>query len=171
MKVVTQDDNNSDLSEYDTYSWVSAVENIPYMYAYLNPNGVLVFNNTSVKKMAKDAIELQLEARGFSEDLNNPEILVNFQILEEDTELRKYVLNNKQDYLGFGPRSESVKMVPVDKGTIIINFMDAKTGNQIWQGFASGALKPDDVKNMSVIKTKVGAIFEDFDFNQFNTSK
>lgn len=171
MKVVTQDDNNSDLSEYDTYSWVSAVENIPYMYAYLNPNGVLVFNNTSVKKMAKDAIELQLEARGFSEDLNTPEILVNFQILEEDTELRKYVLNNKQDYLGFGPRSESVKMVPVDKGTIIINFMDAKTGNQIWQGFASGALKPDDVKNMSVIKTKVGAIFEDFDFNQFNTSK
>lgn len=171
MKVVTQDDNNSDLSEYDTYSWVSAVENIPYMYAYLNPNGVLVFNNTSVRKMAKDAIELQLEARGFSEDLNNPEILVNFQILEEDTELRKYVLNNKQDYLGFGPRSESVKMVPVDKGTIIINFMDAKTGNQIWQGFASGALKPDDVKNMSVMKTKVGAIFEDFDFNQFNTTE
>lgn len=171
MKVVTREDGGSDLSEYDTYAWVAAVENIPYMYALLGPNGSLVFNNTSARKMAKDAIELQMEARGFAASATNPEILVNFLILEEDTELRTFVLNNRQDYLGFGPTSEAVKMVPVEKGTVLINFLDAKTGNQIWQGFASGALNPDDLKDMSAMKTKVGAIFEDFDFNQFNTAE
>jgi hypothetical protein len=171
MKVVTREDGGSDLSEYDTYAWVAAVENIPYMYALLGPDGSLVFNNTSARKMAKDAIELQMEARGFAASATNPEILVNFLILEEDTELRTFVLNNSQDYLGIGPRSEAVKMVPVDKGTVLINFLDAKTGNQIWQGFASGALNPEDLKDISAMKTKVGAIFEDFDFNQFNTAE
>lgn len=171
MKVVTREDNQSDLSEYETYAWVAEVENIPYMYALLGPNGSLIFNNTSARKITKDAIEVQMEARGFSTSATNPEMLVNFSILEEDTELRTFVMNNRQDYLGIGPRSEAVKMVPVKKGTILINFLDAKTGGQIWQGFASGALNPDDIKDMNTLKTKVGAIFEDFDFNQFNTEQ
>jgi hypothetical protein len=171
MKVVTREDSEADLSEYDTYAWVSAVENIPNMYALLGPEGSLVFNNTSGRKTAKDAIEIQMKARGFATSATNPEILVNFLLLEEATELRTFVLNNRQDYLGFGPRSEAVKMVPVEKGTILINFLDAKTGGQIWQGFASGALISDDMKDIDTLKSKVGAIFEDFDFNQFNTAR
>lgn len=171
MKVVTREDSMMDLSEYDTYAWVAAVEKIPNMYAFFGPGGPLVFNNTSSRKMVKDALELQLGARGFAPSATNPEMLVNFSILEEDTELRTFVMNNRQDYLGIGPRSEAAKMVPVEKGTILINFLDAETGGQIWQGFASGALNPEDVKDMNALKTKVGAIFEDFDFNQFDTAK
>ncbi len=169
MKVVTRDDAMNDLSEYDTYAWVANVENIPNIYAFIGPDGALVFNNNSTRKMIKDAVELQLAARGFTQNNNNPDMLVNFSVLEEDTELRTFRLNNKQDYLGIGPRSAAAKMVPVKAGTVLINFMDAQTGNQIWQGFASGALKPEDTKNMTNMETKVAAIFEDFNFNQFNT--
>lgn len=171
MKVVTREDAGVDLSNYDTYAWVSDVENIPSAYVLFEPNATLVYNNTSSRKMIKDAVELQMKARGFDHNTMNPEMLVNFTILEEDTELRTYVLNNNQDYLGFGPRSEAVKMVPVNAGTVLINFLDARTGNQLWQGFASGALNSEDVKSMSAVETKVGAIFENFDFNQFNTSR
>ncbi|TXE02661.1 DUF4136 domain-containing protein, partial [Algoriphagus aquimarinus] len=130
---------------------------------------LVIFNNHSTQKMIKDAIELQMDARGFAKDKADPQMLVNFLVLDEETELRKYVLDNGQDYLGFGPRSNSVKMVPVDKGTVLINFLDSRTGNQIWQGYASGALKSTDIKNMSAMQEKVGAIFEDFNFNQFET--
>jgi hypothetical protein len=171
MKVVTRDDAGVDLSNYDTYAWVANVENIPSGYALFEPNGTLIFNNTSSRKMIKDAVELQMKARGFAENTMKPEMLVNFIVLEEDTELRTYMLNNNQDYLGFGPRSEAIKMVPVKAGTVLINFLDARTGNQLWQGFASGALNSEDVKTMSGVETKVGAIFEDFDFNQFNTAE
>jgi hypothetical protein len=171
MKVVTREDNNSSLSDYNTYAWVSDVEKIPLAYALVGPQGSIMFNNTSGRKMIKDAVEVQMEARGFTRSSTNPGLLVNFSILEEPTELRTFVMNNGQDYLGFGPRSEAAKMVPVEKGTVLINFLDAKTGNQVWQGFASGALKEEDIKNMSAVKTKVGAIFENFDFNQFNTAR
>lgn len=169
LKVVTQESAQDEVENYDTYAWVDDIENIPNGYAIFGPQGTLIFNNESSSKMIKEAIELQMEARGFSHDHRNPEMLVNFNVLEEDTELREYILNNGQDYLGFGPRSEEVKMVPVDAGTVLINFLDAKTGSQIWQGFASGALMPEDTKNMSILRTKVAAIFENFDFNQFNS--
>lgn len=169
MKVVTREDDDSTLSDYSTYAWIDDVEDIPNAYALIGPRETLVFNNKSSRKMIKEAVELQMEARGFTKDKRSPEMLINFSVLEEDTELRKYILDNGQDYLGWGPRSQEVQMVPVDEGTVLINFMDARSGSQIWQGFASGALNPDDIKNMSATKTKVGAIFEDFDFNQFNT--
>ncbi|MBB6325037.1 hypothetical protein FHS59_000652 [Algoriphagus iocasae] len=170
MKVVTREDGDTSLSGYNTYAWISEKQNIPNAYALLGSNEALVFNNESSQKMIKDAVELQMAARGFKKDAQNPDMLINFEVLEDDTELRKYILDNGQDYLGFGPRSESVQMIPVDEGTVLINFMDSRSGNQIWQGYASGALEEKDIKNMSAMQEKVGAIFEDFDFNQFNTS-
>lgn len=151
MKVVIREDGNANLSDYDTYAWISEKESIPNAFAIVSPNEALVFNNQSSQKMIKEAVELQMRARGFAEDTSEPEMLVNFVVLEEDTELRKYILDNGQDYLGFGPRSESVQMVPVEKGTVLVNFMDSRSGNQIWQGFASGALNESDIENMSAI--------------------
>lgn len=170
MKVVTREDGDTSLSGYNTYAWISEKQNIPNAYALVGSNEALVFNNESSQKMIKDAVELQMAARGFKKDAQNPDMLINFEVLEDDTELRKYILDNGQDYLGFGPRSESVQMIPVDEGTVLINLMDSRSGNQIWQGYASGALEEKDIKNMSAMQEKVGAIFEDFDFNQFNTS-
>jgi hypothetical protein len=169
MKVVTSEDSQSNVSEYNTYAWISSVENIPNGYAFFSPEGTMVFNNTSSRKMIKDAIELQMEARGFTQSSSNPDMLVNFSVLEEATQLRTFVMTNGQGFLGIGPVSTTVRMVPVDAGTVLINFLDAESASQIWQGFASGALNEDDIKNMGAMKTKVGAIFEDFDFNKFNT--
>jgi hypothetical protein len=171
MKVVTREDGGTEVSNYDSFAWVANVDNIPNVYAFYGPGGTLVFNNNSARKMIKEAVELQMKARGFTNDNSNPDMLVNFSVLEGPTELRTYVMNNGQDYLGLGPRSEAVRMVPVDEGTVLINFIDAKTGTQIWQGFASGALNEEDIKSMGKVETKVGAIFEDFDFNQFNTAE
>ena len=155
MKVITNEEAETDLSDYSTYAWISDVENIPNAYALIGPYETLVFNNRSSQKMIKESVELQMKAKGFALDNSDPDMLINFTVLEEDTEL--------------GPRSNSIEMVPVEAGTVIINLIDSKSGTQIWQGYASGALNPDDIKNMSSVETKVGAIFEEFDFSQFET--
>lgn len=170
MKVVTQEKESAEVSDYHTYNWVFDEATIPDEKMIVASDGILVYNNMSDRKKVKDAIELQMKANGFEKDILNPEMLVDFSILEKDTELRKYVLNNGQDYLGFGPRSETTQMVPVEEGTVIINFLDAETGLQVWQGFASGTLEKEDMNNLSTIKNKVGAIFEDFNFDQYGTS-
>jgi len=170
MKVVTREGGDTELTNYSTYAWVADVEGIPSSYALIGPHETILFNNPSAQKMIKDAVELQMKARGFTLDNSNPDMLVNFKVLEGETELRKFVLDNGQGYLGFGPRSTAVQMVSVDAGTVLINFMNSKSGVQIWQGFASGALTSNDIKSMSAMQTKVAAIFEDFDFNQFETN-
>jgi hypothetical protein len=169
-KVVTHKHFQSDVSGYKTYAWVSNVENIPNGYAFFSPEGTMIFNTTLSRKMIKDAVELQMEARGFTQSSSNPDMLINFSVLEKDTQLRTFVMTNGQNYLGIGPVSTTVRMVSVVFGTVLINFLDAESTTQIWQGFASGALNKDDIKNMSAIKTKLGVIFEDFNFNQFNTN-
>lgn len=171
MKVVTQEKESAEVSDYHTYNWVFEDAMIPDEKMIVASDGILVFNNQSDRKKIKDAIELQMKARGFEKDILNPDMLVDFSVLEQDTELRKFVLTNGQDYLGYGPRSETTEMVPVDAGTVIINFLDAESGNQVWQGFASGTLEEKDMKSLSTIQNKVGAIFEDFNFDQFGTSQ
>lgn len=126
---------------------------------------VLIYNNETSRKNLKEAITTQMASNGYGVDEINPDILVDFQILEEPTTLRTYTMTNGQDYLGFGPRSQTTKMVPVKAGTILINFIDAETGNQVWQGFASGAFEEHEMHNISAIGAKVVSIFNDFNLN------
>ncbi|HSF52300.1 MAG TPA: DUF4136 domain-containing protein [Algoriphagus sp.] len=165
----TYTDKNVDvnLSEYQTYEWVFSKETIPENHVIIDGSLMLLYNNMSANKHVKDAIDTQMEAKGFSHDPNNPDMLINFQILENPTELRTYTMTNGQNYLGFGPKSMSSKMVPVKAGTVIVNFIDAETGSQVWQGFASGAFDVTDMKDVSNLEAKVIALFNDWNFDPF----
>ncbi|WP_100627019.1 DUF4136 domain-containing protein [Algoriphagus formosus] len=167
QKTYTDVRESKDLSDYESYDWVFNKEIIPDDHVLVDGSMVLVYNNETANAHVKDAIDTQMDARGFVHDMQNPDMLVNFQILEKPTELRTYTMTNGQDYLGFGPRSISTKMVPVKAGTVIVNFIDAQTGNQVWQGFASGAFEASDMKNISNLEAKVISIFNDWNFDPF----
>ncbi len=159
--------DNVDLSEYQTYEWVFSKENIPENQMILDGSLMLIYNNTSSSKVIKDAINTQLEAEGFKHDYNNPDMLVNFQVLEKPTELRTFTMDTGWAFVGFGPKSTDAKMVPVEAGTVIVNFIDADTGSLVWQGFASGAFDVSDMKDVSKLEAKVIAIFDEWNFDPF----
>lgn len=167
QKTYTDKNESTDLSDYNTYEWVFNKEIIPENQVLIDGEMMLVYNNLTSNKMVKDAIEIQMEARGFSHNSENPDMLVNFRIFEKPTELRTYRLTNRQDYLGFGPRSMTTKMVPVEAGTILVDFIDAETGLNIWQGFASGAFEVADMKDISNLEAKIISIFNDWNFDRF----
>lgn len=157
------------ISDFKTFNWVSDVAEIPNDQLLIGQDGILVFNNKSTRKSIKDAIQTQLQAKGFSRDSNNPDMLVNFTVLEQDDQLRTYTRDG-YNYLGDGPVDRDAKMVDVEAGTILLNFVNAESGNVVWQGFASSALEETDVKNEATLKSKVNAIFDRFDFNAFSLS-
>ncbi|WP_297338170.1 DUF4136 domain-containing protein [Algoriphagus sp.] len=167
QKTYTEKKENVTLDNYKTYDWVYTKESIPDDKVLINGDMVLVYNNSTTNKHVKDAIDMQMKAKGFSHDENNPDMLVNFHILEYPTELRTYRLNNGQDYLGFGPRSMTTKMVPVKAGTVIVNFTNAESGVHVWQGFASGAFEVEELKDISKLEAKVISIFNDWNFDPF----
>ncbi|MHA7130187.1 DUF4136 domain-containing protein [Algoriphagus namhaensis] len=163
--VYTDEREKADMSDYSTYDWMLDKQMILSDQILMSDDMVLIYNNETARKNLKDAITTQMKARGFGRDTDSPDMLVDFQILEEATTLRTYRMTNGQDYLGWGPRSMTTKMVPVEAGTVLINFIDAETGNQIWQGFASGAFDEHEIHDISAIDAKVVSIFNDFNFN------
>lgn len=159
---------DSDFSDFQTYNWVTPnVEEGTNRQFSTGSEGGLIYNNKSTKRGIREAIETQLEAKGFTQDTVNPDMLVNFTVLEKDDQLRTYTREG-YSYLGEGPVGQDVEMVDVEAGTILVNFVDAQTGLQVWQGFASGAFEESDLADEETLKAKVGAIFEEFDFSTFS---
>jgi hypothetical protein len=125
--------------------------------------------NKSSKKSIKQAIETQLLAKGFAQESNNPDLLVSYMVLNSPTQLRTF-RRGSYSYLGVGPAGGDVEMVDVEEGTILVNFTDAETGSQVWQGYASGALEEADLKDEQTVQAKIAAIFQQFDFSGFSLS-
>lgn len=157
---------DNDLSKYETYNWVSDAGEMPSTQIFLGSESALVFHNESARTKLKEGIETQLNAKGFTMDSNNPDMLVNYTVLEEADELRTYTREG-HSYLMEGPVERDVEMVDVEPGTVLINFINADTGVQVWQGFASGALKESDIKDEQILQSKIEAIFNQFDFSGF----
>lgn len=169
IKVATDAKTDADMREFETFNWVSDVGEIPNDQIFIGPEGVLVFNNRSARSTIQEAIETELEARGFTRDIINPDMLASFAVIEQDGKLRTYT-SEINSFLGVGPEEKGVEMVDVEPGTILVNFIDADTGVQVWQGFASEAFEESDVENENALEAKVNAIFDQFDFSAFDIS-
>jgi hypothetical protein len=167
VKVGTDQRTDAGISDFQTYNWMSEVGEMPSSQVFIGSQGVFIFNEESTRNSIKEAIETQLEAKGFKRDTNNPDMLVNFTILEQADELRTYSREG-YSYLGEGPVDRDVEMVDVEPGTILVNLIDAESGLQVWQGFASGALEESDVEDEKALQSKIGAIFNQFDFSGFS---
>lgn len=156
---------SANISDYKTFAWTSDIDKIPSDKIFIGPNGVLVFNNESVRERIKNAIRYELESRGYQMGSDNADMLVTFMILEQPGELRTY---NGYEMLDYGLDStrtpENVETVDVAAGTLIINLIDNKSDKVAWQGYASGILKPEMVNDDSQVKEAVHSIFQQFDF-------
>lgn len=155
----------ANISDYKTFAWTTDIDKIPSDKIFVGPNGVLVFNNESVREKIKNAIRYELESRGYKMSDSNSDMLVTFMILEQPGKLRTY---NGYEMLDYGLDStrtpENVEMTDVSAGTLIINLIDNKSDKVAWQGYASEALKPDMVNDDTKVKEAVHSIFEQFNF-------
>ncbi|GAA0524888.1 DUF4136 domain-containing protein [Chitinophaga japonensis] len=152
------------LEDAKTYGWITDIDNIPDARAFISPTGIYVFNNESARERIKDAIAYELSARGYEKQEatgGEPGIEVSFLVLEQADTLRRtgdYVTVQGDAVIP----EDNVEQVPVMPGTLIINLTDGKTDKMVWQGFASGIIKPEDVNDKSKIRQAVSSIFSQF---------
>jgi hypothetical protein len=158
-------DLNADFKSLKTYAWTKDIDEIPNDQVFIGPNGVFVFNNQSVRKMIKDAVQYELDAKGYKMDPNSPDMLVSFSVFEQPATLRT---TDGYATLSSGEKvrtEDNLAYTDVKPGTLIINFIDAKKNKQIWQGFASGILKAGQVKDESKVRHAVSRIISEFNYN------
>lgn len=159
------DPDVTNLENVKTYGWSTSIDKIPDEKMFVSPTGVYVFNNESARKRIKDAIEYELNARGYKMQASDatPGMWISYFILEQADSLRRtggYVMVQGEPVIP----SDNVDYVAVEPGTLIININDSKSEKMVWQGFASGILKPEDVNNEIKIREAVSSIFNKFNF-------
>lgn len=158
----------SNIAQFKTYAWTEKIDNIPGDAVVVSPGGVMLFNNESTRSHIKEAIRYELDARGYKPSDANADFLVHFSVLEQPTELVTYngyrVIQNGLDTVR---TPENLERLPVEKGTVLINFIDRKSGQQVWQGYASGILKADMVNDRSKVRNAIASIFNEFKYKAF----
>lgn len=158
-------DITADFKDVETYTWTAGIDNIPQDAIFVGPNGVLIFNNESARQKIKNAIRYELDSRGYKADINNPDMLISFSVLEQPASLRT---TNGYVTLSSGEKvrtEDNVTYTDVKPGTLIINFTDLKSGKTIWQGFASGILQADQMNDEAKVRQAVSTVFNQFKYN------
>lgn len=157
------------LKSYSTFGWVSDIEDIPDDKAFVGPDGVLVYNNESTRSMIKEAIVTNLQSKGYSMSESNPDMLIGFQVLEQETDFMTYT-GYETIYMGLDTvrAEENAETVNVGAGTLIINITDKESGKVAWQGYASGALNTETANNEESIQSAVSEILGEFDYSAYS---
>lgn len=152
------------LDNYNTFGWSAEIEKIPTDKIFIAPGNVYIFNNESTRAKIKEAIEYELNAKGYTKSETDPQIIVLFQITEQPGKLVTY--NGYEIIDGEKVRtSEDKEKIDIAAGTLLINLVDAKSGLVAWQGYASGILKPDMVNDDVKVREAVASIFNEFKFH------
>ncbi len=156
------------LEEVKTFSWTTNIDKIPNEKVFLTADGLYVYNNESTRKKIKDAIKYELQARGYKmRKVNDAGMLVSFLVLEQADSLRTtqgYVMLDGEPVIS----EEDVSWTPVEPGTLIISLVDKKSEKMVWQGFASGIIKPADINDEAKIRQAVSSIFSKFRYDALN---
>ena len=159
------DPDVTSLANVTSYTWTSDIDKIPDTRMFVSPTGVYVYNNESTRKQIKDAIQYELEARGYTQNsyaAGDKSMLVSFYVLEQADTLRT---TNGYITTVFGEpliTKDDVNQTPVEPGTLIVNIIDGKSKEMVWQGFASGILKADYINDEAKVREAVSSIFSKF---------
>lgn len=87
-----------------------------------------------------DALSTQLQANGFSEN-GQPDFLIGYVVTT------KAGVDIRDNRYGWFQRRGTIDVDQVTDGTLIVVFMDAKTHQEVWRGYATGTINPKNLNN------------------------
>lgn len=150
---------NIDFSKYKTYVWASQVDN------KLDP-GLYFLNDLVLKKQVRDAVGFSMDGRGYKFTRQNPDLIVNFRVFDQATTIKGYT-SAGSDYFSPGELQSlgDEQDIKVQPGTILINIIDNKTDQAIWQGLASGLTTDNGFdRQQGKIREAVNLIFNKYPY-------
>lgn len=145
--VHVEKDNSVNFSKYKTYMWVDTRYN-------QNDNSTrpAAYSDIAVR----NAANVELKKAGWREVSNDPDLLVSYDVLVQNTTTRRSDPVYSQSYTRtyYNPRARrwgtiyypseflgyNSYDVPVKEGTITITLTDANTDKAVWQGWTTDEL-------------------------------
>lgn len=121
-------DKEYDFSTFKTYDWMATPQNVR--------------TDEFLLKRVKSALSRELSAKGTIQAPDNPDFLVAFHGSREN---KIHVTDWGYSYGPFGRRigDTRIDINQYEQGTLLVDFVDAKTKQMVWRGIASRVLEPD----------------------------
>jgi hypothetical protein len=121
---------DAELSKYHTYSWAAADQ--------FETGDPRLDNNRFFQDRLRTAVEKQLVTRGFEQvGSTKPELILHYHV-----NVRQQIDAGDIDQK-YGYCNECLPYVydVYDAGTLVIDFVDARTNRLVWRGWAEGSIE------------------------------
>lgn len=155
-KVYSEEEPGVNFYKYRTYKWLDT--------KYIKKgNSGPEWLNERVENKIRSSVETQMGRYGFKPCDDKPDLMLHFHVVIKNEVF--YIQDwwcDEETGADFG-RCHRLRPVNYQEGTLIIDLIDAKTGNQVWRGAAAGVLEnltPE--KADARIEEAVRMIFEKF---------
>ena len=157
--VTSNFDPTADLSKYNTYAFL----------ADLNTDKGEGYGSLETTYL-KNAVAKQLDARGMTQDVNNPDLLINFSIQTQE-KVQSRPTGGGYGGVGYDPfyddyyyggwgYGHSTRIDQYTEGKLVIDAIDPDEKKLIWQGTTKGRLTTKAMQDME--QTLTGAVEEIF---------
>lgn len=154
--VMTDYDRDTDFSQYTTFYWSDDFQ----MKNGENSGEEPLFYNTLVKKRLKQAIQSEMEGRGYVLSTDDPDLLINSHVVVQE---KNNYQNNYPYYYGYYPFGyNNMPARNYKEGDIVIDLIDKNQHQLIWQGYASGVLDTNTKDREEEIREAVSLIFSKY---------
>ena len=155
-KVYSIEEPGANLSKYHTYNWLADMETH-------DGNKGPAWLTASTQERIRMSTEKQMGQYGFKACTENPDLMLHYHVVIEN---KVYYIRDKycvEENGLLNGRCDRLKEMHYREGTLIIDFIDTKSSNQVWRGVAVGVLeniRPSEVA--SRIDKAIAMIFEKF---------
>lgn len=129
------------------------------------------------KPLLEEAIKNRMEILGYKLSEDKPRLLVAYSIFYDNMKFRGYLQPELEKWVEKATDEDAYDPVKLElkEGTVLVQLIDTKKNNTVWQGYASGVFGYSNANNERHIKRAVRSIFdqyrimaEGFDINQKN---
>ena len=147
--VKTDYDKEADFSRYSSFNWSEEIEN--------QKDSHPILDNSLVRKRIKNAIRSEMEGRGYT-FAENADLLVNFHLVFEDK--TGYTTYPSYGYSYW--RRDNIRPYNYKEGTLIIDLIDRKQNQLVWQGYTEGIMNEKPEKLEEKIRSAISLIFQEY---------
>lgn len=151
----SEEEPGINLYKYRTFDWLERT--------LIEEDKVSLILSDSTEQKIRSAIEAEMARFRFRQCDVEPDLMLHYHVIVKNKEI--YYLDwtcDDEEWHKYG-RCQRIRESNFREGTLIIDFIDTRTGNQVWRGVAVGAienLSPGAVNQQ--IKDAVRLIFKKF---------
>ena len=133
-KVYSEEEPGVNLYKYHTFNWLDT------RYIKKGNSGPEWMNEHAENKIRSSVVD-QMARYGLKPCDDNPDLMLHFHVVIKNEVF--YIQDwwcDEETGTDFG-RCHRLRPVNYQEGTLIIDFIDGKTGDQVWRGVATGVLE------------------------------